>query len=70
MVSGEGLVVKGGDPTYRQGEHARPAFGRIAPGSWMTEETRGEFGCGAYCNEPYSFAAIEMYLTCVCVEHR
>ena len=62
MVSGEGLVVKGGDPSYRQGDHARCAFGRVAPGSWMTDETKGQFGSGAYCDEPYSYKSVEMYL--------
>ena len=62
MVTGEGLVMKGGDAEYRRGPQAKAAFGRVAPGSWITEEAMGEYGSGAYSNEPYSFASIEMYL--------
>ena len=62
MVTGEGLVAKGGDPEYRSGEHAKAAFGRVAPGSWMTDETKGPHGWGAYNKEPYSFASVEMYM--------
>lgn len=37
-------------------------FARGAPGAWMTDETRKAHGWGAFGDEPYSFASVEMYL--------
>ena len=39
--------MKGGDAEYRRGPHAKAAFGRVAPGSWITEKEMGEYGSGA-----------------------
>jgi len=63
MASGEGLVVKGGDPEYRREcAQFRAGFARSEPGVWMTDETKMAYGWGAYANVPYSYASVEMYV--------
>jgi hypothetical protein len=61
MAKGDGSVPKGGSPAHRQHAHARPSFGKISPGSWMTEETKKAFGWGAYASEPFAFVTVEQY---------
>ena len=68
MVSGEGLVQKGGCPEYHRDMQERgiwraPFGGNTMRSEWMTEKARGEYGWGAFSDEPFSFGTVELYVT-------
>lgn len=64
MAHGDGLVVKGGDPSY----YATERFAESSASTrtkWMTAEKKQEFGWGAYASEPYSYNTIDLTVTAI-----